>query len=45
MGTDPLEPIHNPYRAGSKEKLRAYETEIHEYPIRLFRFYKNLICV
>ena len=26
MGTDPLEPVHGPYRAGFKEKLKRLNT-------------------
>ena len=45
-GTNPLEPVHCPYRAGFKDNSDSmHEAEICEYPIRLFHFYNNLICV
>ena len=46
MGINPLEPVHDLYRAEFKERSRnsMHATEICEYPIKSF-FYNNLICI
>ena len=47
IGINPLEPVHDPYRAEFKERLRKPNTcdRDMQVPNKNFSFYNNLICI
>ena len=47
MGIDPLEPVHDPYRAEFKERLRKLNICDRDMrvPNKPFFFYNNLTCI